>query len=147
MPRAGMVGSKMIGTQVTALSDAKVGNTGIVESIDLPEEVSNYLAHLGFLPGTRVEVLRRAPAGDPTVYRIDGVEVGLRNETARHIFLKLTAGVAQHATNLKERPEQAVIDRALTDLLHNIQLAHCTTNMGYLRALLPTTPIDEHTSH
>ena len=84
----------MIDTQVTALSDAKVGNTGIVESIDLPEEVSNYLAHLGFLPGTRVEVLRRAPAGDPTVYRIDGVEVGLRNETARHIFLKLTAGVA-----------------------------------------------------
>ena len=82
----------MIDTQVTALSDAKVGNTGIVESIDLPDEVSNYLAHLGFLPGTRVEVLRRAPAGDPTVYRIDGVEVGLRSETARHIFLKLTAG-------------------------------------------------------
>jgi Fe2+ transport system protein FeoA len=81
-------------TKVTALSDAKVGNTGIVESIDLAEEVSNYLAHLGFLPGTHVEVLRRAPAGDPTVYRIDGVEVALRGETARHIFLKLTAGVA-----------------------------------------------------
>jgi Fe2+ transport system protein FeoA len=81
-------------TAVTALSDAKVGHTGIVESIDLPEEVGNYLAHLGFLPGTHVEVLRRAPAGDPTVYRIDGVEVGLRSETARHIFLKLTAGAA-----------------------------------------------------
>ncbi len=79
-------------TKVTALSDAKVGNTGIVESIDLAEEVSNYLAHLGFLPGTRVEVLRRAPAGDPTVYRIDGVEVALRSETARHIYLKLSAG-------------------------------------------------------
>ncbi len=75
--------------QVTPLSSARVGNTGIVERIDLPEEVGNYLAHLGFLPGTHVEVLRRAPAGDPTVYRIDGVEVGLRNETARHIFLKL----------------------------------------------------------
>ena len=84
----------MIETMVTALSDAKVGNTGIVESINLPEEVSNYLAHLGFLPGTHVEVLRRAPAGDPTVYRIDGVEVGLRNDTARHIFLKLTPGAA-----------------------------------------------------
>jgi ferrous iron transport protein A len=82
----------MFETQVTPLSDAKVGNTGIVERIDLPEEVGNYLAHLGFLPGTHVEVLRRAPAGDPTVYRIDGVEVGLRNETARHIFLKLAAG-------------------------------------------------------
>jgi ferrous iron transport protein A len=79
-------------TVVTALSDAKVGNAGIVESVDLPEEVSHYLAHLGFLPGTRVEVLRRAPAGDPTVYRIDGVEVGLRSETSRHIFLKLAPG-------------------------------------------------------
>ncbi len=84
----------MIETIVTALSEAKVGNTGVVESVDLPDEVSNYLAHLGFLPGTHVEVLRRAPAGDPTVYRIDGVEVGLRNETARHIYLKLAPGVA-----------------------------------------------------
>jgi Fe2+ transport system protein FeoA len=82
----------MTETQVTALSDAKVGNTGIVESIQLADDVSNYLAHLGFLPGTSVEVLRRAPAGDPTVYRIDGVEVALRSETARHIFLKLSPG-------------------------------------------------------
>jgi len=76
--------------EVTALSNAKVGSAGVVESIDLPEEVSHHLAHLGFLPGTSVEVLRRAPAGDPRVYRIDGVEVGLRNETAQHIYLKLT---------------------------------------------------------
>jgi ferrous iron transport protein A len=76
--------------QVTALSNAKVGSAGVVERIDLPEEVSHHLAHLGFLPGTRVEILRRAPAGDPRVYRIDGVEVGLRNETAKHIFLRLT---------------------------------------------------------
>jgi Fe2+ transport system protein FeoA len=76
---------------ITALSDARVGNAGVLESIDLPEQVSDYLAHLGLLPGASVEVLRRAPAGDPTVYRIDGVEVGLRNETARHIFLRLTA--------------------------------------------------------
>jgi ferrous iron transport protein A len=76
---------------VTTLSEAKVGSAGVVEQIDLPEEVSNYLAHLGFLAGTSVEVLRRAPAGDPTVYRIDGVEVGLRNETARHIYLRVTS--------------------------------------------------------
>jgi Fe2+ transport system protein FeoA len=76
--------------EVTALSNAKVGSAGVVETIDLPEEVSHHLAHLGFLPGTSVEVLRRAPAGDPRVYRIDGVEVGLRNETAKHIYLRLT---------------------------------------------------------
>ena len=83
--------SNTTSTVVTVLSEAKVGDSGIVEQIDLPEEVSNYLAHLGFLPGTSVEILRRAPAGDPTVYRIDGVEVGLRNETARHIYLRLTS--------------------------------------------------------
>ncbi|GAC1427380.1 MAG: FeoA family protein [Acidobacteriaceae bacterium] len=77
----------MMKTDAMALSDATVGTSGILDSIDLPEEVSHYLAHLGFLPGASVEVLRRAPAGDPTVYRIDGVEVGLRKQTARHIFL------------------------------------------------------------
>lgn len=84
--------SERMESRVTALSDAKVGSTGTLQSIDLSDEVSNYLAHLGFLPGAGVEVLRRAPAGDPTVYRIDGVEVGLRNETACHIFLNLAAG-------------------------------------------------------
>lgn len=73
---------------LTALSEARVGATGVIERVDLPEEVSHYLAHLGFLPGTSIEVLRQAPAGDPRVYRIDGVEVGLRKETARHIFLR-----------------------------------------------------------
>ena len=72
---------------MTALSDAKVGSHGVVDNVDLPQDVSHYIAHLGFLPGAEVEVLRRAPAGDPRVYRIDGIEVGLRNETARHIFM------------------------------------------------------------
>ncbi len=70
---------------MTTLSEVQVGGSGVLENVDLPEEVSNHLAHLGFLPGASFEVLRRAPAGDPTVYRVDGVEVGLRLETARHI--------------------------------------------------------------
>ncbi len=59
-----------------ALSDARVGTAGVVASVDLPDEVSHHLAHLG--------------------YRIDGVEVGLRNETAQHIFLQV-AGEASEA--------------------------------------------------
>ena len=81
----------MTSKDLTALSDAKVGTIGVVEQVDLPDEVSHYLAHLGFLPGTEVEVLRQAPAGDPRVYRIDGVEVGLRRETARHILFRATS--------------------------------------------------------
>jgi Fe2+ transport system protein FeoA len=72
-----------------ALSDLRVGQSAILESLELPDKVSDHLAHLGFLPGANVEVLRRAPAGDPTVYRIDGVEVALRKETARHITVEV----------------------------------------------------------
>ncbi len=76
---------------MTVLSEVRVGQSGVLSRLDLSEDVSDHLAHLGFLPGAEVKVLRRAPAGDPTVYRIDGVEVGLRNETARHIEIELDA--------------------------------------------------------
>ena len=77
---------------MTALSEIRVGGSGVLEKLDLPEEISDHLAHLGFLPGASFEVLRRAPAGDPTVYRIDGIEVGLRRETASHILAEDAAG-------------------------------------------------------
>jgi Fe2+ transport system protein FeoA len=41
--------------------------------------------HLGFVPESRVLAVRRAPAGDPTVYCVDGTEVALRKETAKDI--------------------------------------------------------------
>ena len=71
------------------LSEVRVGESGVLQRVDLGEEISDHLAHLGFLPGAEFKVLRRAPAGDPTVYRIDGIEVGLRNETAQHIEIEL----------------------------------------------------------
>ena len=88
---------------MTALSEMKVGGSGVLERVELPDEVSDHLAHLGFLPGASLEVLRRAPAGDPTVYRIDGVEVGLRNETARHILIEPSAPKAGDAGTRKAR--------------------------------------------
>jgi Fe2+ transport system protein FeoA len=88
--------------QVRALSEVKVGDSGVLERLDLPEDVSDHLAHLGFLPGASFEVLRRAPAGDPTVYRIDGIEVGLRNETARHILIETSADMPLVAETKKK---------------------------------------------
>ncbi|MDE1156216.1 MAG: FeoA family protein [Acidobacteriaceae bacterium] len=77
------------------LSEVQVGQSGVLQRLDLNEEVSDHLAHLGFLPGAPFKVLRRAPAGDPTVYRIDDVEVGLRSETAQHIEIELDAAEAR----------------------------------------------------
>jgi ferrous iron transport protein A len=54
-------------------------------ALDLPEEIQGQLMHLGFIPEMRVLALRRAPAGDPTVYCVDGAEIALRRETAKFI--------------------------------------------------------------
>jgi hypothetical protein len=44
--------------------------------------------HMGFVPDAEVTALRRAPAGDPTVYGIDGMEIALRHETASAIRVR-----------------------------------------------------------
>ncbi len=64
------------------LSELNVGETGMLVALDLPESVQNHLMHMGFVPNALVTALRRAPAGDPTVYGIDGMQIALRKDTA-----------------------------------------------------------------
>jgi Fe2+ transport system protein FeoA len=70
------------------LSDLTVGERGVLVALDLPESVQNHLMHMGFVPDAEVTALRRAPAGDPTVYGIDGMEIALRHETASAIRVR-----------------------------------------------------------
>ena len=74
--------------RVTVLSELNVGETAMVVSLQLPESVQNHLMHMGFVPDALVTALRRAPAGDPTVYGVDGMEIALRRETATSIHVK-----------------------------------------------------------
>ncbi len=74
--------------RVSVLSELKVGETGVLVALDLPESVQNHLMHMGFVPDVPVIALRRAPAGDPTVYLIDGMEIALRHETAASIRVR-----------------------------------------------------------
>ncbi len=73
---------------MSVLSELKVGEAGILVALDLPESVQNHLMHMGFVPDARVTALRRAPAGDPTVYGVDGMEIALRHETAEAIRVR-----------------------------------------------------------
>jgi ferrous iron transport protein A len=74
---------------VSVLSQLNVGETGVVVALDLPDSVQNHLMHMGFVPESLVTALRRAPAGDPTVYSVDGMEIALRHETAAAIRVRL----------------------------------------------------------
>ncbi len=73
---------------LSVLSELNVGESGFVVGLDLPESVQNHLMHMGFVPDALVTALRRAPAGDPTVYAVDGMEIALRHETATAIRVR-----------------------------------------------------------
>ena len=74
------------------LSELAVGKIAVVEALELPDAMQHHLMHMGFVPEARVVVVRRAPAGDPTVYAIDGFEIALRRETARSILVRQAEG-------------------------------------------------------
>ncbi len=77
------------------LATLPTGQEAVLESIDLPEPLATRLMELGFLPGSRVSAPFAAPGGDPRVYRVDGTEVALRRETARHLRLHAEAAATR----------------------------------------------------
>ena len=70
------------------LNQLPVGHAAVIQELRLPENVEHHLMHMGFSPEARVIAVRRAPAGDPTVYAIDGMEIALRRETAQGILVE-----------------------------------------------------------
>jgi ferrous iron transport protein A len=93
--------------QVSKLSELTVGNSGVLVSLDLPESVQNHLMHMGFVPNALVTALRRAPAGDPTVYCVDGLEIALRRETASAIRVRQPERVSAQTPDGPELVEAA----------------------------------------
>ena len=69
------------------LADLRNGETGVLESMEVPEDVARRLMELGFLPGHAVTPAHTAPGGDPRVFRVDGSEIALRRETAARLWV------------------------------------------------------------
>ena len=73
------------------LAQLEEGESGVLDRLDLPEDIARRLMELGFLPGHIVVPARSAPGGNPRVYRVDGSEVALRRETAARLILRPAA--------------------------------------------------------
>ncbi len=65
------------------LSDLSPGQSGCI--ILMPESLKMRLGKMGFVRGSQVRCLFRAPAGDPTAYLVKGVAVALRQKDAVNI--------------------------------------------------------------
>lgn len=82
-------GNKAQPQVLPTLVDLGRGDAAVLQAIDLPVDEARRLMELGFLPGTRITAGRSAPGGDPRVFQVDGSEIALRRETARHLTVRV----------------------------------------------------------
>jgi Fe2+ transport system protein FeoA len=72
------------------LNKLRPGESGRVAKIEdsLEERLASRIMALGFVPGTRVEVVRKAPLGDPVQFELRGSRISLRASEARHVLVE-----------------------------------------------------------
>jgi Fe2+ transport system protein FeoA len=80
-------------SQHKTLEQLKPGEAGVVFKVEGEDEVALRLSDLGFWPGTRVVVVRRAPLGDPVHYQLRGFDLALRSNEARRVLVSLETEV------------------------------------------------------
>ena len=72
----------------TLLASLSPGDAGVIERVDGDAAVAERLADLGFIPGTAIRVLRRAPLGDPSEYELRGYRLCLRRSEASQVTVR-----------------------------------------------------------
>ncbi len=70
---------------MTKLTDISVGRHTTVLELKASDLLRERMLALGLTRGARIEVIRRGPSGDPTVYGIRGTMIALRREEAELI--------------------------------------------------------------
>ena len=77
--------------ETCALNQLGIGCRGSVFAVGGEPEVRRRLLEMGFCNGASVEVIRRAPLGDPIEFRLRGYCLSLRSEQARHVTIRVPA--------------------------------------------------------
>ena len=75
-------------TTERSLDRLEPGERGVILRLDGDHGAVRRLMELGLVPGTRVEVLRRAPLGDPIELRLRDVHLSLRRSEAAFIHVE-----------------------------------------------------------
>ena len=98
-----------------SLSDLRLGTSCRVVGLQedtADDPIAKRLSNLGFVPGRTVTPLRRAPLGDPVVYRVADYELCLRRHEAHmvHVEVLTEADVVEPLTGQRadttDREEQ-----------------------------------------
>lgn len=70
------------------LTQLKKGNLARISGFEV-ESIPLKLLEMGCLPGNNIELIQKAPFGDPLCFRINDTNVAIRIETAQNIFIDL----------------------------------------------------------
>ena len=73
-----------------SLNQLGIGCRGCVVHVGGEPEIRRRLLEMGFTSGANVEVIRRAPLGDPIEFRLRGYCLSLRDEQAQHVQIAVT---------------------------------------------------------
>jgi ferrous iron transport protein A len=76
-------------TQTCTLNKLGIGCCGNVVGVAGEADVRRRLLEMGFCNGATVEVIRRAPLGDPTEFRLRGYHLSLREDQARYVSVSV----------------------------------------------------------
>ena len=69
------------------LTSLGLGAVGTISAIQIPIENRARLLEMGLLVGTRVELVRFAPMGDPVEIKVRGYNLTLRKHEAEQILV------------------------------------------------------------
>ncbi|WP_333861956.1 FeoA family protein [Clostridium sp.] len=72
------------------LNSVPIGNYVIIDDLLSTGILRERMLALGLTKGTKIEVIRKGPSGDPTVYNIRGAMIALRNEESSLILVNST---------------------------------------------------------
>lgn len=71
----------------TKLNCMSNGSFALVKEVVAEGLTRRRLLDLGLVPGTKVEMIRRSPVGDPIAFNIRGAVIALRKETAAQVLV------------------------------------------------------------
>ncbi|MDI3327912.1 MAG: FeoA family protein [Alicyclobacillaceae bacterium] len=91
------------------LSDCPIGSKARIANLSIPDSGHRHrLMDLGWLPGTEVTVVRRAPFGDPIIVRLRGFQMGIRFKDAQYVEMDDTCRLeAESARHVELEPPES----------------------------------------
>lgn len=77
---------------IVKLADMKVGEKGIVDSLEGHGNIQHRLVDMGVVKGSHIQVFKKAPLGDPIEVKVKGFALALRMNEAAMISVVVGGG-------------------------------------------------------